>query len=204
MAATPAHTRASWRAVPWIGILAAIAVVQLVRAQPFDTALFGAAAVLLTLDTVGAVRLRVTRPTLRMPLLLALAAAVAAVLVLAPRHGLVTGIAVGLVGLVAVPLAWLRPPARAAEAGETDAARRRIRIRRAAVGWAAVVLVMCLVELWSFLAGRLTTQAQGQHPAISELLDPALDTPLGRLVFAVCWLALGVLLITRGRRRPDA
>jgi hypothetical protein len=60
------------------------------------------------------------------------------------------------------------------------------------------------MELWSFLMGRLTTEAKGQHPAISELLDPALDDPLGRLVFAAAWLAVGILLVTRGRRRHDA
>ena len=103
--------------------------------------------------------------------------------------------------VVAVALAWLRPPPRAAD---DDPAARHRRVRRAAIGWGGVALVLCLVELWSFLLGRFTAEAKELHPAISELLDPALGDPFGRAVFAVAWLALGVLLLTRGRSARDA
>ncbi len=115
--------------------------------------------------------------------------------------GVGVGIAVGAVGVVALALAWLRPPKAMAE---DDAAVRRVRIRRAAIGWSCVVVLLCLVELWSFLMGRMTAELKGEHPAISELIDPALDGPAGKAVFAVAWLALGILLLTRGRRRRDA
>lgn len=199
MAVTRTRSSTWLRSIPWIGILAAIAIVQMIREQPFDAVVFGVAAVALALDATGRMPAG-RRPSLPLTALILAAAVVAVVLVLAPRHGVVAAIAVGVVGLVAVPLAWLAP-ARGAAA---DDARRHIRIRRAAIGWACVVVVMCLVELWSFLMGRMTTEAQGQHPAISELLDPALDDPIGRAVFVAAWLALGVLLLTRGRRSRDA
>lgn len=187
------------RSAPWVAILAAIGVVQVVREQPFDAAVFGVAAVALVVDATGAAPAG-RRPGVPLTLLLAVGCAIAVALVLAPRHGVLAGLLVGAVGLAAVAFAW---PAPGRPAGDDDP-RRRIRIRRAAVGWACVVVTMCLVELWSFLAGRVSVQAQGRHPAISELLDPALDGPIGKTVFVVAWLALGALLLTRGRRPRDA
>lgn len=196
-------TRArTWlRSAPWILILAAISAVQVVRDQPFDAAIFGVGTLVLVLDAMGALPAGRRRPSIRLAVLIAAAAALVTVLALAPRHGVVTGIAVGAIGVGAVSLAWFLPPPREAD---DDPAARRTRVRRAAIGWACVALVMCLVELWSFLTGRLTAEAKGEHPAISELLDPVLDDPFGRLAFAVAWLALGVLLVTRGRRGRDA
>lgn len=187
------------RSAPWVAILVAIGVVQVVREQPFDAAVFGVAAVALVVDATGAAPAG-RRPGVPLTLLIAVGCAIAVALVLAPRHGVLAGLLVGAVGLAAVALAW---PAPGRPAGDDDP-RRRIRIRRAAVGWACVVVTMCLVELWSFLAGRVSVQAQGRHPAISELLDPALDDPIGKTVFVVAWLALGALLLTRGRRPRDA
>ncbi len=202
MTAEGRNGRRRWlRALPWIAILAAIAVVQVIRGQPFDAAIFGVGTVVLVVDATGAVAPRRKRPSIRLSVFIAAAAVIAAVLAVVPRHGLVAGIAVGAVGVAAVPLAWLLPPRRDRD-DEPDL--RRVRVRRAAIGWASVALVMCLVELWSFLMGRLTTQAKGEHPAISELLDPLLNDPIGRLVFAAAWHGLGILLVTRGRRRPDA
>lgn len=194
-------SRAWLRATPWIFILAAIAVVQIIRSQPVDAAIFGAGAIALIADTTSVLPAGREKPSIPVTLLIAVGAVAVAVLALVPRHGLVAGIVVGAIGVVAVPIAWLLPPRRAAREGE---ALRRVRVRRAAIGWACVALLMCLVELWSFLMGRLTTQAKDEHPAISELLDPVLETPVGRIVFVAAWLGIGALLITRGRRHPDA
>jgi hypothetical protein len=199
MAVTRTRTRRWLRAAPWIVIVVAIGGVQVVRGQVFDAAVFGVAAVVLVVDAAG-VAPEGRRPSIPLTAVLGIGAVVAAVLALAPRHGVTAALAVGVVGLVTVPLAWLAP---ARPPGDDDQ-RRRIRIRRAAIGWACVVVTMCLVELWSFLMGRMTAEAQGQHPAISELLDPALEEPMGRAVFVVVWLAAGVLLLTRGRRARDA
>jgi hypothetical protein len=199
MAVTRTRTRRWLLSAPWIVIVAAIGAVQVVRGQVFDAVVFGVAAVALVVDAAGAAPAG-RRPSIPLTLVLLVAAVVAAVLVLAPRHGLLAALACGAVGLVVVPLAWLAPTRPAGD----DEPRRRIRIRRAAIGWACVVVTMCLVELWSFLAGRVTAEAQGQHPAISELLDPALDEPIGRVLFVAAWLALGALLLTRGWRPRDA
>ena len=81
------------------------------------------------------------------------------------------------------------------------------RMRRAAIAWSSVVVAACLLELGSFLIGRAAPEEVRQsHPAVSELLDPALETTGGRAAFLVVWLALGVLLVLSGmpRRRAAA
>lgn len=187
------------RAWPWIAILVAIAVTQVIRAQVLDAVIFGIGAVALGLDASG-LTLQRRRPAVPLPVVLVAAAAVAVTVVIAPRHGVVSGVVLGVVGVLAVAFAWLVPPSREVE----DEALRRTRVRRAAIGWAAVLLAICLVELWSFLIGRVSPEARESHPAVSELLDPMLDDPIGRAVFVAAWLGVGVLLLTRGRTPRDA
>lgn len=189
------------RAAPWVGILAAISVTQIVRDQPFDAVLFGLGAVAIAVDALGLLPDAPVGPSIQRSVLLAAGGVVIVVLVVAPRHGIVSGLAVGAVGVLAVALAWFRRPPLPVDDSAAASALRRTRVRRAAIGWAIVVVALCLVELWSFLMGRLTAEAKGQHPAVSELLDPALDSPIGRLVFGLVWVGLGVALLTTRRRR---
>ena len=188
------------RALPWFLILLAIAVVQVVRGQVFDAVLFGLGAVAIAADVLGTLPSPRRAPSIPGSVVLAGAGALAVLLVLAPRHGVAEGAAVAAVGLVALPLAWL-PRAAVAADGEEAGAARRIRVRRAAIAWAVVVVAMCLVELTSFILGRTPMGADGEYPAISELLDPLLDGWPGRLCFVVGWLALGGLLLRMWRRR---
>jgi hypothetical protein len=56
------------------------------------------------------------------------------------------------------------------------------------------------------ILGQLTGGGPAAHPALSELIDPLLDQPAGRIVFAVVWTGIGLFLVTRGgggdRRHP--
>ena len=193
------------RALPWFLILLAIAIVQVVRGQVFDVVLFGLGAVAIAADALGVLPEPRRVPSIPGSVLIAGAGVLAVLLILSPRHGLAEGAAVAAVGLVALPLAWL-PRARRTTASEShgpddEAAVRRIRIRRAAIAWSVVVVAMCLVELTSFILGRMPMGADGEYPAISDLLDPLLDGWPGRLCFIVGWLALGGLLLRMWRRR---
>lgn len=186
------------RAAPWLAILVVIAVVQVLRAAPLDAAVFAVVALALAVDVLHVL----PEPrALRVPLppLLAAALVAVAVIAVAPRHGVVTGVVVVAVGATALALAWPDPPAR--EHGrDADGVQRR-RLVRGAILWAVVVVALCLWELSSFLLGRATAATKLTHPAVSDLLDPLLDSGWGRAVFGALWLLGGIVLIRAGRRR---
>jgi hypothetical protein len=190
------------RALPWIAILLIIGVVQLIRDAPVDSVIFGVVAVLIALDAVGVLP---ALPAVSPPFVaLAAGGLVAAVLlVLAPRHGLLAGILVSAVGVAAVTIAWSRPAVKSSAAAPRASDRR---VLRGAVLWASVTVILCLWELSSFLLGRFTVDTKLAHPAVSDLLDPAIDSWPGRVVFVAVWAAamLGFVWIGHGRRRRDA
>jgi hypothetical protein len=187
-----ARTRVVLRALPWVAILVIIGTVQLIRDAPVDSVVFGAVALLIVLDAVGVLP---QLPVARVPfVVLAVGGALAAVLLaLAPRHGLLAGIVVSVVGIAAVAIAWSRPA--------TESRARDRRVLRGAVLWASVTVLLCLWELSSFLLGRFTVDTKIAHPAVSDLLDPAVDGWPGRVVFVVVWVAamVGFVWVGHGR-----
>jgi hypothetical protein len=180
------------RALPWIAILVIIGTVQLIRDAPVDAVVFAVVAVLIALDAAGVIP---QPPAVRLPLAAMMIGGVlaAAVLVLAPRHGLLAGIVVSAVGLASVAFAWSRP------AAETRMTRGPV--LRGAILWASITIVLCLWELSSFLLGRYTVDTKVAHPAVSDLLDPAVDTIPGRVVFVVVWLAAMIGFVRVGSAR---
>ena len=192
--------RSALRSAPWIAIVALTAAVQFVRAAPVDGVVFGLVAVALLADALGIVPR--FRPIARPGVVPVLAAALAAALLLAltPRHGVVDGIVLVGVGLAALVAAWagVRPgPEKARGPRRGDAAA----VRRTAILWAAVGVATCAWELTSFVFGRVLPEQKAQHPAISDLIDPALDQFWFRALFVVGWIALGIALLGRGGRR---
>lgn len=180
-------------ALPWITILLIIGAVQGIRDAPVDAVIFGVVAGLIALD---ATNILPRFPALRVPFpALALAAGVAAVaLVLAPRHGVLAGIVVSAIGIAAFAIAWTRPP--------SEKRARARRVLRGAVLWATVTVLLCLWELSSFLLGRFTAETKIAHPAVSDLVDPAVDTWPGRILFVGAWGAAMLGLVWVGHGRP--
>jgi hypothetical protein len=72
-------------------------------------------------------------------------------------------------------------------------------MRRAATLWACVGIAVCLWELTMFFLGAYVDRYA--FPALSDLLDPLLDRPIGRILFAAAWLVGGVALMRRGQGR---
>ncbi|HEY4152647.1 MAG TPA: hypothetical protein VGM38_04940 [Pseudolysinimonas sp.] len=201
-------SRSVMRSVPWVAIVALTAAVQFVRAAPIDGVVFAVVAVALLADAIGLIPRTgpLARPGIVPVMIAALVAAL--LLTLTPRHGIVDGIVLVGVGLAAVIGGWrgVRPAIRPAAA--TD--RRRARgprpgdgaaVRHTAILWAAVAVATCAWELTSFVFGRLSPEQKAQHPAISDLLDPAIDQLWSRALFVVAWIALGLALLSRGGRR---
>ncbi len=173
----------------WIAILAIIAGVQYFRGAYIDAAIFSVVIVLLLVDATG--RIPSPRPVARpaaAPLLLG-AAALAALLILAPRHGILAGTVLALVGIGLLVLEWPDPPPSERTAWTPATART-------ATVWACVAVAACLAELAQYLLGTFGAGGRAEHPALSDVLDPLVDTSAGKIAFVVVWLAVGALLIT--------
>ncbi len=186
--------RVRWGSLAWLTVLSLIGIVQLTRRQWGDALVFGIAAVALIAEAAGVFPVldRLRRPAVAV---VAVAAAVAAaLLVVVPRHSPVSAGAFALVGAAAVIVAV--PPPR-------DGERRRWSpaLRGLGWAWASIVIVACLWELLQVMLGGSTPGGRAAHPALSDLLDPVLNTLPGRIGFAVVWAGIGLFLVTRRPRR---
>lgn len=173
----------------WLGILAAIGVVQIVRAQWFDVAVYAVAVAVLTADALGLLPAVPLRRRVPLPWLLGGTAAIGAVMCFLPRHGLWMGVAVIAVGAVAAIVAW--PQGTSASPPWTRG------LRRLAIAWSAILVAGCLWELFQFVLGRIAPDLHWF--ALSDLLDPLVSTVPGRILFLAAWLGGGLFLVRRGR-----
>jgi len=180
----------------WLGILLAIAVVQLARGQWGDAAIFAVAGVLLIAESTGLLSMleRIARPGIDVVVVGAAVAALA--LTLAPRHSVTAGAAMIGVGVAALTAAW--PPSRSTERAPIAWPSA---VRRLAWSWTVVWLVACFWEVAQVTLGGSTPGGRAAHPALSDIVNPLLDLPLGKVVFVVAWVALGVFLVRRGNVR---
>jgi hypothetical protein len=117
----------------------------------------------------------------------------AAVLVLTPRHGIADGVVVAASGILLFVVAWPNSPG-----AESVAVPWSSRLTRSALVWAIIGIAFCIWELAMYFLG-LTASGRTEFPALSDLLDPILNNPIGRLLGVAAWLAGGVALARRGR-----
>jgi hypothetical protein len=203
---------------PWTLILAATGLFQLFRGAPVDAAFFLVVAGLLIADAAGLLWFAGTGLP-RRGLIVVAAILLGLLLVLVPRHGVAAWILVGTAGIGLLALAWSPSappraappqlaPARASRvaAGRVAAGRaasgraasgRHSGLSRSAIAWAAIAVVGCLWELTTFLLGLPSDAAKSEHPSVSILLDPVLDSTGGRIGFIAAWLIVLVWLLRR-------
>jgi hypothetical protein len=173
-----------------MAVLAAIGVVQVIRRQGFDTAMYALMVTLIFADVTGRFRDRAHRRSLPLRVMMIVAAASGLVLAIAPRHGPVMMAAVVVVGVAAVTAAWPGPRDPA-----TQWPRGLVRLAGA---WALCVIAGCVWELGEFVATLIAPHQTAD--SLSDIANPALSTWVGQAAFAAAWLTVGVWLLRRGRR----
>jgi hypothetical protein len=189
-AAGAVRRRPQWSELGWIGVLVAIGIVQVIRQQWFDAAIYGFMVVMIGADAIGLLppRARTRSRPLRPMLVAAIACGIG--LSIASRHSPVMVAAMLILGVTAVTAAWpgAREPA-------TMWPRGLVRLARA---WALCIIGGCVWELGEFVATRIAPHRTAD--SLSDLANPALSTLVGQAVFATVWLAVGVWLLRRGSR----
>jgi hypothetical protein len=191
---TRRSTRVRITILAWIAILFLTGVFQFYRGAVADGIVFLAMAAALLVGETGILN-RFDRPHWRPRRIVVIIALViaAAVLVLTPRHGLADGVVVVASGVLVFVVAWPNPPDSDAQPDAWST-----RLTRSAAAWAIIGIAFCIWELGMYFLG-LNAAGRTEFPALSDLLDPILDNPIGRLLAVVAWLAGGVALARRGR-----
>jgi hypothetical protein len=180
----------------WILILVLTGLFQFYRAAVPDGIVFLAMAAALIIGRTGILRsFDQHRWQPRRVLVLSALALAAGVLVLTPRHGIADGVVVVASGILVFVVAWPDPP----RDDEADPSWT-IRLRRSAIAWSIVGIAFCAWELITYFGG-LTRAGRDVYPALSDLIDPWLDNPIGRAIFVALWLSGGVALARRGRMK---
>lgn len=205
--ALPASTsrahRSGWGIVPF-AVLGLIIIVGVIRRAWSDVGFFTVALVLAGVQTARPVRpVHAIRSPGPPPALVLAYAGCAGLLLVAPRFSVFSGILVCLIGVGAVLVAGL-----GGWADTTDDGHPRPRgtapgpLRRAALCWSSIIVVVGLWELTAYLTGRFGLLPDGTMPSISDLLDPLLGEPFGQVIFVLAWLGLGTRLLMRAWAAP--
>lgn len=181
-----------WSELCWIGILAAIGVVQIVRTQWFDVAVYAVLVAVVTMDATGMLPERSRARAISLRVVVFIAIVCGAALILLPRHAPVTIAVLVVIGVAAIVAAWPGPRI-------PDATPWPRGLRRLAWAWGGILIAGCLWELGEFVA-RLLAPHQASV-ALSDLADPILSTLWGKTVFVVVWLVMGIWVLRRGPRR---
>jgi hypothetical protein len=170
---------------------------QFYRGAISDGVVFGVLAIALILDALHwmpALRTREWRPS--RTLTIGALAVAAAVLALTPRHGMADGVVLVVTGILVLIVTWPDGP-------KTDGPKTgwTPRMRRSATLWAIIGIAVCVWELLMYFLGAYLPGGSTRYPALSDLLDPLIQNPIGRILFVAAWLLGGVALSRRGRTR---
>lgn len=185
------------RDAPWLVVLGLIVAFHIIRGAWSDFAVF-AVALLCAVGERPRVGVHVTPRTRHFWVPVA-ALICGLVLLWAPRHGLMAGLVTGGIGVYAFTLALGSHQPRDAPWAQFPTGARRA-LRHAVVAWACIIVLAGLWEATAYLTWRWGALPSDVMPSVSDLIDPLIDTQIGKAIFLLAWLAGGVAL--SGRLRP--
>lgn len=177
---------------PWVVVFVGMALFHTWRGSTADIVIFGVGAALILSQVFGMYSLGfATQPTFPTWLITLTVITAAVLLFISPRHGVVNFMV--LLAFVPVGFALVMHQDRAHPVPSRQDLRGRL-------VWAVWALVFALIELVAYLGSKMVGDLS-VYPTISVLLDPVLDTPLGRATFVALWLMAGVYLFGVRRKR---
>lgn len=188
----PVHWTAG--AVIWVVCLTGMSLFQAWRGAYPDALIFGALVVVLTLDrSLGGRLPRLGlrwQQSIRATSALLLLAGVA--LLFVPRHGVFAMLVMISVGVGMVFAAW--------PSGQGEIRQLSILGRRSSWIWGSIASACVLWEGVTFALSVTLPGGSEAHPTLSVLLDPGLDSSLGKILFVAAWIGVGLGLLSVWRK----
>ncbi|TQK18808.1 hypothetical protein FBY40_1297 [Microbacterium sp. SLBN-154] len=178
----------------WCAALVLASVFQLLRAAYLDAGIFAAAAIgLVAAEGTGfgsaeSSDSTATRERSRVRVILLCSLVACGVVLALPLAMLVHMVALALLAAIAV------------YAIATEVVRRPLRdapLRRTEIGWAGLLVLLCLWEVTAFFLAASGPAAATEHPTISALVTPVVESDVGRVAFTAVWLLAGGALLLR-------
>lgn len=177
---------------PWTAIFIVTFFFQLFRKELTDSIIFGAATVIMLLQPVWKLGKRdFPRISLDRRSRWAVATAFGLLAAYIPRHHpILAALFLALAFLLFLSL-W----------GVSEHAIKSDPVQiKSEIVWAVLALVISLWELTALVLARLSGDDR-KYPTISEIIVPALDSPVARLEFAAGWILVGYLVVRHWRAR---
>ncbi|MFM6971333.1 MAG: hypothetical protein ACKOWH_01935 [Rhodoluna sp.] len=178
---------------PWVPLFSFVAAFQAMRGAYFDAIYFSFIVFVLILNWKGWFPFELPkRPELSLTRLLIFCLGASGALLFVPRHSsLEVGLMIALL-LIAISSVWYR------DAGPLPS--RSAALTRSKWLWIALAVAISLWELFAYILSDVA-QDDFAYPTISVLMDPFMDSPLGRAFFLVLWLSIGIGLIRIRQRK---
>ena len=175
----------------WVAAFALCSALQVFRGDVVDETIFASSTVLILLSTTLLRRFSI--PAARFNRLRYLEWAGLVLLLslgLIPRHSQLSAFVLLAALAAVVPIAW----------GATALSPQKltIRERNARLLWSSWAVVVCLWEFAANILGQLN-QTHTRFPTISLLLDPVLNSVIGKAIFVMAWLMVGFGLLKASR-----
>lgn len=177
----------------WVFVFVGATMFHAWRGSTEDAYIFGTATILMLTQVFGFTRFGFKeQPKLSIWVIGSVVLAVAAVLYFAPRHS--TLILITLLILIPAGIGLLFYVDNLRHPKPTEA------VKRSRLAWGVWAFIFTLIELIAFIGSQFANDTN-DFPTISVLLDPVLETPLGRAAFVALWLMAGVYLFGFRRKR---
>ena len=186
--------RWSLSAILWICVLGIMAGFQTWRGAYVDGILFFALVAMLVLDRLTGGRLVILKKHIVAPkvVTLGITGVLGLILLLAPRHSWIDLAALVAIGVTVLIVAWEPAPERTR--------RPRKAMVRSVWFWSLATLALGLWETTAFVLSVTVPNGNKYFPTISVLLDPFVESMVGRLIFVGLWLAIGYGLLRFWRK----
>lgn len=171
----------------WLYIIAAMGIWHLGRGAYGDAAVFILSSVLLELDFRNKKFLFKKFQIVKKEQLILILIASGVVLSIAPRFSNINLFVLGILAFVSFLLIWHPDLGRRPKIDQPT--------KRAIKYWSVLLVGLCLIELSAYVLATLDDGNDIDFPTVSVLLDPALESVTGRIVFCIIWLLIGYRLM---------